>query len=466
MKEHPITRREFLRLTGMAAGATMIAACGSTPAVPAASQTAAPAEPVAAAATAAPATGAQTTTLNLLNENWGDIYNKLMINISDDFTKNNPEIAVKWNFDPDWQTKLTTLLAGGTPPEATIMRPGALATLARKGALMDLDPFVKEAGFTREDFVTPIYDSSTYNGKLYAIPGGADYFCMFYSKDVMRDADLDPEKPPATLEDLLLQSEHILKKDGNGDIQRIGYSPSAGHFVNWAFIHGGKFYDDANKKITANDPANVAVLERLAKYMKVLDVNKLAAFNQRPGTFEAGNAFSTKQAAFFFEGFWTYEALDQHAKDIDYGVTYWPTVKGTPEERKNYAISGWMYTIPAASKHPAEAWKFIRYAFIDEAAKMGVLTLNGPCVKKALQPWEDGLKQAMGPQNRMAPYLKFFTDTGAVASNFFPIIPVQSYYSDELNRIWDLVMRGETTPQAGLDEVTKNVQAELDKVKS
>jgi hypothetical protein len=136
--------------------------------------------------------------------------------------------------------------------------------------------------------VTPIYDSSTYNGKLYAIPGGADYFCMFYSKDVMRDADLDPEKPPATLEDLLLQSEHILKKDGNGDIQRIGYSPSAGHFVNWAFIHGGKFYDDANKKITANDPANVAVLERLATYMKVLDVNKLAAFNQRPGTFRGG----------------------------------------------------------------------------------------------------------------------------------------------------------------------------------
>jgi len=27
-------------------------------------------------------------------------------------------------------------------------------------------------------------------------------------------------------------------------------------------------------------------------------------------------------------------------------------------------------------------------------------------------------------------------------------------------------MRGETTPQAGLDEVTKNVQAELDKLKS
>jgi len=40
---------------------------------------------------------------------------------------------------------------------------------------------------------------------------------------------------------------------------------------------------------------------------------------------------------------------------------------------------------------------------------------------------------------------------------------VGSYYSDELNRVYDLVMRDEQTAQAGLDEVTQNVQAELTK---
>lgn len=76
------------------------------------------------------------------------------------------------------------------------------------------------------------------------------------------------------------------------------------------------------------------------------------------------------------------------------------------------------------------------------------------------------MTKKIGDKNRMAPYLHFFTDTGALATNFFPIVPVQSYYSDELNRVYDLVVRDQMTPQAGLDEVTKNVQAELDKARA
>jgi ABC-type glycerol-3-phosphate transport system substrate-binding protein len=463
-------------LGALAGGAAALAACGGTPppadqaaaatAAPAAAPTAAAVAPAAEAATAAPAaaaTGGDAVTLGVLNENWGDIYNNLMVVIGDDYSKTNPSVKIDWNFDPDWTTKLTTQLAANTPPDATIMRPGQLATLARKGSLVDLSSLVQETGLKREDFVVPIYDSGTYDGKLYAIPGGADYIAMYYSKDVLKAAGLDPEKPPTTFDELIAQSKQILQKDTNGDIQRIGYIPTAGHLINWSYIFGGKFYDPASQKITANDPANVAFLEKLADYVKLLDVDKLTAFNQRPGTFEAGNPFATKQSAFVFDGFWTYEAFDQHAPDIDYAVAFWPTVKGTPEERKNYAISGWMYSIPTGAKNNDAAWKFIRYAFIDQCAKMGYLTLNGPCVKRALPDWEAGVKEKMGANNRLAPHLHIFSETGAAATNFFPIIPVQSFYNDELNRVYDLVIRGQQTPQAALDEVTKNVQAELDK---
>ena len=466
--EDSITRRRFLQLSAAAGGAAVLAACGGTPAAntaPTAAAAAAPTAAAAAAPTAASAAAPAGTAvkLSLLNENWGEVYNNLMINISDDFTKKNPDIGVEWNFDPDFQAKLTTLIAAGTPPDANTIRPGLLATLAKKGALTELDSQVQTAGLKREDFIASIYDSCLYNNKLYAIPGGADYICMFYSKDVYRDAGLDPEKPPTTLDELLAHSQQILQKDSAGEIQRVGYVPSAGHMINWSYIFGGGYYDAAGGKITANNPANVAVLDRMASYVKTLDINKLASFNSRPGTYEAGNPFATKQSAYIFDGFWTYEALDQHAPDIDYGVAFWPTAKGTPEERKNYAISGWMYAIPSASKNSDAAWKFIRYAFIDECAKMGYLTLNGPCVKSQLKPWEDGLRAKIGSTNRIDKYLKTFADTGAAATNFFPILPVQSYYNDELSRIYDLVVRGEMTAQAGLDEVTKNVQAELDK---
>jgi multiple sugar transport system substrate-binding protein len=455
-----MNRRNFLRVTAGLGGAAFLSACAAPAAAPVATSGA------AAAATEAPAAAAPAgdITLSVLNENWGDIYNNLMTEIGKSFTAANPSITLDWNFDPDWTTKLTTLIAANTPPDASIMRPGPLATLGAKGALLEMNDFVKSAGKTRDDFITPIYDSGVLNGKLFAVPGGADFICQFYSRDVYKDAGLDPEKPAVTTADFLEHSKQIVKKDSSGDLQRIGYVPSAGHLVNWAYIHGGKFYDEGSGKITANDPANVAALEYMKEFVKLYDVNKLAAFNSQPGMFEAGNPFSTKRLASVFDGFWFYEAIDQHAPDLDYGVTWWPTLKDTDEDRSRYAISGWMYSLPKGAKHTEDAWKFVRYAFIDEAARMGVDTLNGPCLKSALQPWVDGMTKKVGEKNRMAPYLHVFTDTGRLATNFFPIIPVQSYYTNELNRVYDLVMRDQMTPQAGLDEVTKNVQAELDKV--
>ncbi|MEZ4862911.1 MAG: extracellular solute-binding protein [Caldilineaceae bacterium] len=456
MLRHRLSRRDFLQISTLVTGGVLIAAC--TPA-------SAPANAPAASSggEGASASSDEQVTLNVLAENWGELYNGLMTLIGDEYTKLHPNVKVDWNFDPDWQTKLTTLIAAGTPPDCNHIRPGALAVMGRKGVLLDLTDLVTSAGHTRDDFVVSIYDSSTYDGKLYALPGGADYVCLFYSRDAMRDAGLDPEKPPTTAAELIEQSQQLLKKNDSGDIERIGYAPGAGHFDDWTFIHGGRFYDEASGKITANEATNVEVMEWMLEYMKVLDINKLSAFNQRPGTYEAGNAFSTKQAAFFFDGFWTFEALDNFSPDIDYGVTFWPTVNGTEAERANYSISGWMYSIPTESPHRDQAWDFISYAFIDQAALMGYKTLNGPCVKAALPDWEAGLRDYMGTDNRMVPYLEVFSQTGAAATNFFPVIPVGGYYTDELNRIYDLVMREEVTAQAGLDEVTQNVQTELDK---
>src|SRR5262245_16298131 len=156
MATKPVSRREFFHLSALAGAAAVLAACGGTPAAPvdqgaavsaaptaapAAAATAAPAAEAAAAtaapaaeaaaATAAPAAaGGEVLTLSVLSENWGDIYNNLMVAIGDEYTKENPGVKIDWNFDPDWSTKLTTQLAANTPPDATIMRPAQLASLA------------------------------------------------------------------------------------------------------------------------------------------------------------------------------------------------------------------------------------------------------------------------------------------------------------------------------------------------
>jgi multiple sugar transport system substrate-binding protein len=446
------SRRQFLQASGAGLAGLALAACAAPGVAPASGGEAGSA-----------ATSSEAVTLKVMNQNWGELYNDLMTKIGEAFTEEHPNITVEWEFPPEWEAKLLTDVAGGTAPDATYTNLDRQATLAAKNTFVALDDFVQAGGYKTDDFVAALYQASIYNGKLYALPGGADYITMFWSKDVYTAANLDPEAAPKTADELIEHSKSILKKDANGDIEVAGYLPNSGHFVRWAFLYGGEFYDAANNKITANHPANIQALQWVADYIQLLDVDKLTAFAARPGYSEAGNPFSTKQSAYLLNGFWAYEALDQYAPDIDYAIATWPTINGKEEEMRNYEIGGWMYGIPNGAKYPDLGWEFLKYAFIDEAAKMGYLTLNGPCYKPTFAAFEEGLRKQMGEDNRMSPYLNTFTLTGQYGEKFWPAIEVNAFYRDEINRIYDFVVRGEKTAEEGLNEVTANVQAELDK---
>ena len=235
----------------------------------------------------------------------------------------------------------------------------------------------------------------------------------------------------------------------------------------WMAVFGGSLYDEASQKVTPNDPKNVEAFTWLKGYWQSMgNIDQLTAMAQMPGFFDAGNPFATKKDAYVTDGFWYYDAIDKNAPDLKYGVTFWPTKNGTDEERKNYTVGGWQYSLPKGIKHPDESWKAMRYMFIDQAAKMGVETLNGCCVVAQMADWVSGLQKVLGSTNRMVPYLSLFTDTSRYATKFFPIIEDQSFYSDEITRVFDLMIRNEKQPQEALDEIAKTVQDDLDKVRA
>lgn len=465
MSFRPISRRSFLKTAAVGSAGVLLAAC--SPASTPTQEAVQPKEEPKAEQPKQEAPAGEAVTLKVLAENWGEVYNKLMSVIGDEFTVENPSIKVEWEFDPEWRTKMTTLFAANTPPDLCFMRSDFLASVAPKGVLLPLDNYLSEAGAKRDDFIAAMYDSGSYQGKLYGMPGGADYWCLFYSKSILKDAGLDPEAPPKNLAEFADISKKVVKLAADGTIDRAAMMFSTGWLPQWFFDFGGKLFDEASQKVTANDPKNVEALTWLKDYFQSMgDIDKLTAFAQRPGFFEAGNPFATKQCAFLTDGFWYYEAIDQHAPDLEYGVTYWPTPNGTDDERKNWMLGGWHYSLAKGIPHANESWKFTRYMFWDKSAKMGIDTLNGTCVKAQLTDWVDGMKAKLGSTNRMSNYLHVFTDTGSVATNYFPIIPNQSFYTDELSRVYDLVIRNQMEPQAALDEVTKNVQADLEKVKA
>jgi len=138
-------------------------------------------------------------------------------------------------------------------------------------------------------------------------------------------------------------------------------------------------------------------------------------------------------------------------------------LNGTEEERKNYVIQGWDYSIPNGTKNVEAAWAFEKYAFYDHAWEMGVKTINGCCVLAQMDKFNQGVKDWLGPDNRMTPYFDIFVETGAAGTVYWPVMPVASRYYDELVRAQDYASRMEMTPQEALDQCAQVVQEELDK---
>jgi len=456
-----LSRRSFLEATVLTSAGALLAACGGGAAPTTATETQPPAEGATAApaASAAPKSG---VVLEVWASNWGETYNAPMKLLGEQYTVDTG-VQVNWSFNDQWQEKLLTAIAGGIPPDACYTNWVGLPTLAFQGVLLPLDDYFAASGIQASDFIKAMVDACVWEGKTYGIPGGADFMCLFYNKQIYRDVGLDPEAPPVTLADWVAHSEAIYKFDAAGNIERMGMGPTDPGLVYAGFLFGGEFYDSAAKKVTCNQGGIVSALEWMVENSKRWPVEKVAGFTEgMPSYSQPNSGIATGKITYMFDGFWAAEGLDQYAPDLDYGVAFLPTLNGTPEERRNYVVQGWDYSIPKGAKKPDEGWAFLKYGFYDHAADLSVKTINGNCVLEQMDEFVKGVQEWLGPNNRMTPQFHIFSETGAAGEKYWPVMPVASRYYDEVTRAQDFATRGEKTAQQALDECAELVQSELD----
>jgi ABC-type glycerol-3-phosphate transport system substrate-binding protein len=358
-------------------------------------------------------------------------------------------------------------VAGGAPPDTHYTNRNFQGSFAFKGLLRPIDEYLKAMRLGRKDFIAAMYDQCLWQGKLYAVPGGSDWDVFFWNKDLFGEAGLDPEKPPKTLNELQDASLRLLRKDGAGNITRIGWSP--GHASSPSYFHliyffGGQLYDEPKQKITIDHPKVLEALDFLVAYARKLDYAKAVEFwSGKPSYSRPDSPFSNGSSAFQATGFWAYEPFDRYAPTMRYGVMPYPTLNGTRDELKHYVIHGWFYAIPKEARNPDESWAFDRYAFIDQAARMGYLTLNGPCPLAQLEPFRKAMvEQVLTPNNRLMPYLNVFLDIARAGTKFLPPTPVAPAFSREITDAFTAALKGEKTSRAALAEATQTVQTELD----
>lgn len=297
---------------------------------------------------------------------------KITEKLAHEFEAKNPDIKVDVklvNF-ANIVNDAVRAVSTGTAPDMMMIDNPDVALIASHDVLTDLTPYLAKSKIIDvKDFFPGPIAQGTWNGKIVALPRGANTIALYYNADLYKEAGLNPDQPPKTWAELY----DAAKKLTDPAKHRYGLAFSAiaseegtFQFLPWIQATGADFN-------TLNSDGAVRALEFWQKLVdtKVSSPDVLVwRQNDATGQFMAGNA------AMSISGPWELPALAQGAK-FDYRVALLPGETETSPRAS--ALGEFQNAILSSSKHPAETFQFMEYIYSQSSRnwnEFGMLPAN------------------------------------------------------------------------------------------
>ncbi|MDR3692615.1 MAG: ABC transporter substrate-binding protein [Fimbriimonas sp.] len=372
----------------------------------------------------------------------------------DSFNRSHPGIHVRLvsQFGNSGYQKVRIAFAGdATPDLMSTVWADELADYADRGVLTPLDGYLQSShrDFDKE-YVPALRQCLRVDGKVYALAVTTDTSFIVFNKKIFREVGLDPDRPPATPDELFRASKACTTTRSDGGIVRYGFRPT--DLRTWAHVFGGDWYDPKAKKITANDPHNVAALRWMCSFNSFLDPHRAEAFQATFGNEKTTSGpFFVGKIAMWETGEWAGEYLRRYGPNVEYG--YFP-LPAPPGGRPNSSyVNGSVFVIPNACPHKKEAWEFLNW--ISQPAQ--VLTFAGTIGN--VPPL---VSVGFAPRFQNDPLFRFAVKLSHDNTGFGPPgIPMWSTYSSEISRAEEKATIAGEDPQAVLDDLQKRMEREF-----
>ncbi|WP_091370056.1 sugar ABC transporter substrate-binding protein [Actinokineospora alba] len=197
---------------------------------------------------AAPA-GPRTLTVWLMN---GSAPDKLTDALHKEFQESHKDVTVKYEVQ-QWngiQDKLTTALAGNDAPDIIEIGNTQAPKFAKAGALVDLT--AEASDFNKDQWLTSLKDSGSWDGKQYAVPFYAANRLVLYRKDMFEQAGITA--PPTSRQEWLDAITKLRAKFGSDPEFQALYLPGQNWYTLLSFIYdeGGDIAKRDGTKFTAS----------------------------------------------------------------------------------------------------------------------------------------------------------------------------------------------------------------------
>ncbi len=278
-----------------------------------------------------------------------------------DFESSHPNIKISAEILPwdNYWDKLKTTSAGGNAWDIVGDCSCMIAPYYSKNMFVDLSTFSDYQDSVKNLAAGPL-KLHNWDNKQYGLPIGVVVSSLGYSKTMFDAAGVaypDPLKPmdyPA----FKTMLSKLVKKDASGKVTQYAINPGSWlTYEGFVYMEGGSTYDKAvnPKKVTINTPAGIRGLQ---DYLDLFQQNLAPPYEQLAnGPYGDGemDSLQTNKVAIARIGPWAFN--DIVTQKLNYGIAPLPGAQKAVMVGDANALA-----IYRGSKHPKEAWEFLKWA--------------------------------------------------------------------------------------------------------
>jgi multiple sugar transport system substrate-binding protein len=358
------------------------------------------------------------------------------------FAAENPDLDVRVE-QLTWQSgreKIVAAVAAGRPPDLCELGSTFLPGLVADSTLLDLTDSIPDLADSLLGW--PIV---RYQGRTWALPWLLGTRALYYNRDLLRHARMDPSKPPATWDELYQAVRRIdLALPG-----AKGFGMNAGEreilfkkFMPFAWGNGGGILDSTGTKSIVWSPENLAALRFYLSLKPYSLLDRQEMLDQ---------AFARGRLGFTISGTWLLRSLPETSPTLDFDVTLMPRPaagKGTPASFAGAEALG----VFRRSANPSGALRLARFLVRAENA-MPLYVATGNAFPAAVAAAADSYF-VFHPRDRM-----FLTQLRTAVSP--PLHPRWVDIEEVLNSELEAAIYGKKSPEDALRSADRRINALL-----
>ncbi|MEZ5170295.1 MAG: ABC transporter substrate-binding protein [Acidimicrobiia bacterium] len=399
--------------------------------------------------------------------NFTDSNEEALEAMTDEFNTSQGDVTVDLVAFPGYEdifTKWRAGIGGGDLPTMAVMEETTLQSMIDSRSAVPVQACVDADDYSLDDFLPQAVGYYTVDDVLYSMPWPVSNPVLFYNKTLFEDAGLDPEVPPATLEEVREVSKQIV----DSGVAPHGITIPTRDFINefWYAKGGQEYVNNGNGRegrATAAQLDNEFGLELWTWWNDMVESELALPTPAQGENIDHLLAVGNREAGMTIDGSAALgPALDVLSSGEFGGVELAAAVLPGVEEGGGVPVGdGSIWVSQAATpEQRGAAWQFVKY--LSEPAQQVTLHLAGGYVPTRLSAIDDPAVQARWEEE---PAFRFaveqLVDSETTLATVGSVIGDYQGVRNAVTKALEGMLTGDLTPEEALAQAQEEADTAI-----